>query len=747
MGEYLIDLTDMHKDIEIRDYSFKGASPDGTTLEMNNKYFVKNGEPWYPVMGEFHFSRYPQKYWEESLLKMKAGGVQIVATYVFWIHHEEIRGKYDWSGQRNLAKFIKLCHKCGLYVLLRIGPWAHGECRNGGFPDWLMARNDFKLRSNNAKYFEFVKKFYKNIFKQVKGELFRDGGPIIGVQLENEFGHVGGLRGEHGKNHISTLKKIAQNVGFDVPFYTTTGWGGGIVVDGETIPVQGAYADAPWSSSLKELPKSEEFIFDSPKCDTNIASDLKVGKNTGFTYDVSAYPYLTAELGGGIQVTQHRRPIISAEDTQAMAFTKLGSGANLLGYYMYHGGTNPKGKLSTLQESKVTGYYNDLPEFSYDFQAPIREYGQVSDTYKHLKLLHMFLADFGKEVAQTEAYIPQDSARKADDTENLRIAVRFNKDSGFVFLSNYQRRLNLTDKENLDIVIQNKLERFDFENIKLLNGRTKIMPFNMDLSGLCLLSTEAQPLCRLNKNTYVFWAYEDEEISYNFDDEQIEDIEIKNTQSPLPQLKCVTKDGEEINIYTISKEDAVNSWKVNIKGKEVLLITEADVICDNDMIRFASKSINNTVLSTEDISDILGNYFEEEKYGLKSYMLNFAENKVKVSYKETGRLYDGTKVYEIETKGKIGKEANDLFLNIDFAGESAKLFIKDEIEADWFYTGLTWSIGLKRFKKFNKFRVEVKPLHQKANIYFEKEPQYNDCIACDIEKMELITEYAKIINI
>ena len=90
-----------------------------------------------PVMGEFHFTRYPQDEWRDALLKMKAGGIDIVATYVFWIHHEEVRGEYDWSGQRSLREFLKLCHELGLYAFVRMGPWSHGEVRNGGFPDWL----------------------------------------------------------------------------------------------------------------------------------------------------------------------------------------------------------------------------------------------------------------------------------------------------------------------------------------------------------------------------------------------------------------------------------------------------------------------------------------------------------------------------------------------------------------------------------------------------------------------------------
>jgi len=137
-----------------------GKSPSGHFLSVNSRYLTMDGKPWLPVMGEFHYSRYPERYWEEEVLKMKAGGVQIVSTYVFWIHHEEVEGQFDWSGQRNLRKFVELCAKHGMYVYPRIGPWDHGEVRNGGFPDWLLKKGP--TRVNNPVYLSYVRRLYDN---------------------------------------------------------------------------------------------------------------------------------------------------------------------------------------------------------------------------------------------------------------------------------------------------------------------------------------------------------------------------------------------------------------------------------------------------------------------------------------------------------------------------------------------------------------------------------------------------------
>ena len=115
--------------------------PDGATLTLDSRSLLLNGRPWTPVMGEFHFTRYPENEWREELLKMKAGGIDIVSTYVFWIHHEEIEGQFDWSGSRNLRHFIQVCQEVDLKVFVRCGPWDHGEVRNGGFPDWLLKKN------------------------------------------------------------------------------------------------------------------------------------------------------------------------------------------------------------------------------------------------------------------------------------------------------------------------------------------------------------------------------------------------------------------------------------------------------------------------------------------------------------------------------------------------------------------------------------------------------------------------------
>ena len=315
----------------------------------NKNYLIKDDKPWFPVMGEFHYSRYRDDLWEESLRKMKAGGVTVVATYAFWIHHEEEESVYDFTGCRNVGKFLAICKKLDLPVFLRIGPWCHGEVRNGGFPDWLLEKQ-IPLRCDDSAYLVLARRYWEALYQQVKGQMYEDGGPVIGIQIENEYGHVGGQTGEAGEQHMRTLQKMAKEIGFCVPLYTATGWGG--AVTGGMLPVMAGYCEAPWDSRLTELEANENYVFTGNRNDTLVANDHHVSEQ--LTFDPAEFPYLTAELGGGLQPTEHRRPVPVGTDIGAMSLTKLGSGVVMLGYYMYHGGTNPKGKFSTLEESKAT---------------------------------------------------------------------------------------------------------------------------------------------------------------------------------------------------------------------------------------------------------------------------------------------------------------------------------------------------------------------------------------------------------
>ncbi|MFI3206565.1 MAG: beta-galactosidase, partial [Clostridia bacterium] len=143
-----------NKERKAIELDFGGTSPSGETLSIDSISYKKNGKACIPITGEFPYARYSECEWEKGLRKMKAGGIEMVSSYVFWIYHEEEQGIYRFDGDRNIRKFAELCQKVGLTFMLRIGPWVTGECKNGGFPDWVLDLPDVhgKVHGNTPQF-------------------------------------------------------------------------------------------------------------------------------------------------------------------------------------------------------------------------------------------------------------------------------------------------------------------------------------------------------------------------------------------------------------------------------------------------------------------------------------------------------------------------------------------------------------------------------------------------------------------
>ena len=717
--------------------------------------------PWFPVMGEMHYSRYPADGWEDELNKMKAGGVDVVSLYVIWIHHEEIEGQFDFDGCRDLHRFLETIQECGLYCILRIGPWAHGEARNGGFPDWLLEKSrseQFAVRTDDPAYLKYVRRFYEHIFEQAEGMMIRDNGPVIGVQIENEYGHVGGQTGEAGEQHMRTLQQMARQIGFEVPVYTATGWGG--AVTGGMIPVMGGYCEAPWDQRLTEIEPSGNYIFTEERNDHNIGSDHGIGE--GITFDMKKFPYLTAELGGGLQVTHHRRPVATGHDIGAMSMVKLGSGVSLLGYYMYHGGTNPKGKLTTLQESRATGYPNDLPVLSYDFNAPIREYGQITDTFREIRLLALFVHDFGEELCRMPYVSQPGNPRHPEDLKHLRSAVRYVRDTdesgnernhGYLFINNYQRHYPMAvhRQEKLSAYAEDGTVLAEFPKAAdIKDGEYFFWPFNLPVGRGLLKTAMATPLCILHGagtgggNAYVFYTEDGRDPEYE------------------------TEGNLQGNIFiTLSRQEALHAAKIMRGGREYLIISEQDVITDTagdmQLICPAEGSCRPSFRVWPDM-EISAEHFEKikkaapaEQVITAAYFAGYESaeelhNKVKCSFTpEQGTAADendGSRTYRIRIS-QIPEDAEEIYLQIGYEGDSAEMFCEEDMIADSFYTGQKWEIGLKRFIDENGRRtadrfeaaVSVHLLKQGDGVYLEKWPPMEDGCACRITDISAVSQY------
>jgi len=683
----------------------------------------KNNKPWFPFMGEIHYSRLPAWEWRDALLKMKAGGITIAASYNFWIHHEEVKGEWDFDGSKNLKEFVVTIKDCGMYMLLRIGPWSHGEARNGGFPDWLM-EDGCRLRSDDPAYLKYVKIFFGKLYDQVKGLFFKDGGPIIGIQIENEYGHVGGLGGEEGEQHMRTLAEMAKKIGFDAPLYTATGWGG--AVTGGLLPVMGGYPDAPWDRRITDIEPSGNYVFSHERNDTSIGSDAGFG--SALEYDPTHFPYLTAELGGGMMVTKHRRVVVSPQDIAAMSIAKLGSGVALLGYYMYHGGANPEGKLTTLEESKASGGYNDLPAMSYDFQCPLGAYGQYHGSYDELRLLGMFVADFGEDICTMPAIIPDDNPQDPTDKERLRYSFRHNGKWGYVFFNNHVRHMyrprfpqvsimvpgmKASDETGADVTGGGlRLPTFDIEP-----GQYGFYPFNMPVGGGVIKFAEATPLCKIGGTTVLYSSKLDNCKPQNANEGSGICVDEKDI--------IVYKDTKNADVLLISRKDALKAYKLT-GATQRLVISNNPLIQDGDTV---------TVFATKDIK--LKVYPKWDKVpegfvcqGLDGKFAVYTRSVPANSGKSDITQLSDTR-YRLDFSGI--DPAHDYEICIKYTAESAKAYINGKFVMDDFYKDGQWVINLRRHGYPKSMEIELNPLNKDEPLYLEAWPTMENGTVCRVD--------------
>lgn len=189
---------------------------------MKNKFevtptgFLWNGEPFYLAAGDIHYFRIHPSGWRRRLELMKDFGLTAIQTYTAWSCHEPEEGKYDFSGMNDLAAFLELCQELDLKVLLRPSPYICAETEFGGLPYWLLKDRTISLRCSDPRYLNAVERYYKELCKVFVPYLCTNGGPIIMVAVENEYG----VRGDD-HNYIMSLKRMLEENGVDVPFFTT----------------------------------------------------------------------------------------------------------------------------------------------------------------------------------------------------------------------------------------------------------------------------------------------------------------------------------------------------------------------------------------------------------------------------------------------------------------------------------------------------------------------------------------------
>jgi hypothetical protein len=744
--EYAISVRNATKSIYPSSLKMNGANPQGDRISFTNYYMEWNGKPFIAICGEYHYARYDEKGWDLEIGKMKMSGINVVATYIFWNHHEETEGSFNWSGNRDLRRFVELCAKRGLHVILRVGPFCHGEVRNGGLPDWLFGQT-FEVRSNDEGYLSYVRRLYGEIGKQVEGLMFKDGGPVIGIQLENELNAAsapwemttkqgdeylgGGASGEEGIRHMRHLKTMAEEAGLVTPIYTSTGWDNAPLLEDEVLPLYGGYAYTPWSVTAEQPDQQPtgEYVFQDYHNDD-------ASKNR-FTppYPREKYPFACCEMGGGMQTWYLARFQVEPESVSAMTMMKLAGGCNFVGYYMFHGGTNPMGETGYLNE-------NTTPRFSYDFQAPIGEFGQIRPSNDLLRPLHYFLQSFGGRLAPLATVLPDNALDiTPENNEDLRYAIRTDGKSGFLFINNYQDHVEMPRHENVKFTLDTTAGKIVFPRRKGLTiepGASLMLPFGFDLGGALLLAATCQPVTEVkgaDTDTYFFRAPGGQAAELLLDTATFSELSVENGMAgqgsdgvmivtTIPgksaQIQFKASGGRIIRVYVMTETEAAGMWQSELGGERRVFFSDAAIVMNEEGVSFISEGRSEFQCRVYDApghsSLKLAPKSEGAVAGIEKQEW-FSQYSFKLPAYEVEMELQRLQEHKVALRFPTGllQVAYDVLLHIDYTGNVGYAFSHGKLLHDHFYNGKPWELGLSHIRgdmRDNMLVLQTTPLRK-----------------------------------
>ena len=326
--------------------SMQAASKPGT-FTTGNKTFLLNGKPFVVKAAEVHYPRIPRAYWDHRIKMCKALGMNTVCIYVFWNIHEQKEGQFDFTGNNDVAEFCRIAQKNGMYVIVRPGPYVCAEWEMGGLPWWLLKKKDIKLRERDPYFMERVKIFEQKVGEQLKPLTIQNGGPIIMVQVENEYGSYG-----EDKPYVSEIRDCLRGI------------------YGKEL----ALFQCDWSSNFEK----------------NGLDDLTWTMNFGTGANINDQfrrlgelrpnaPKMCSEFWSGwFDKWGARHETRPAKDMVEGMDEMLSKGISF-SLYMTHGGTS----FGHWAGANSPGFAPDVT--SYDYDAPINEYGQATPKFWELR--------------------------------------------------------------------------------------------------------------------------------------------------------------------------------------------------------------------------------------------------------------------------------------------------------------------------------------------------------------------------
>nr|WP_154957913.1 beta-galactosidase [Paenibacillus xylanexedens] len=331
-----------------------------TELTYDARSFYLNGERIFLNSATIHYFRMPKEEWRDVLMKAKLAGMNCIDTYFAWNVHEPEEGQWSFEGDNDCGAFLDLCAELGMWVIARPGPFICAEWDFGGFPYWLGTKENVKFRENNETYLHYVQLYFDQIIPIIRKRQLSAGGTVILVQVENEYGYL--MDDEAASTHMTTLRDGILERGIDVPLITCVGGAEG-TIEGANF---WSGADGHYANLRSKQP-------DTPKIVTEFW--------TGWF-----------ENWGGPSAIQKTPSLL---DRRIMEI--LRAGYTGISYYMFYGGTNFGGYGGrTLGDSDI------FMITSYDYDAPLSEYGRVTPKYAVTKNLSYFVRAFGSLLMESE---------------------------------------------------------------------------------------------------------------------------------------------------------------------------------------------------------------------------------------------------------------------------------------------------------------------------------------------------------
>ncbi len=316
---------------------------------VGNKAFLLNGEPFIVKAAEVHYPRMPRPYWDHRIKMCKSLGMNTLCIYVFWNIHEQREGEFDFSGNNDVAEFCRLAQKSGMYVIVRPGPYVCAEWEMGGLPWWLLKKKDIRLREQDPYFMERVRIFEKKVGEQLAPLTIQNGGPIIMIQVENEYGSYG-----EDKPYISAIRDCLRGIYGDKIALFQCDWASNFEKNG--------LDDLVWTMNFgtganidQQFKRLGELRPDAPK----MCSEFWSG---------------WFDKWGANHETRPAEEMVDGMDEM------LSKGISF-SLYMTHGGTS----FGHWAGANSPGFAPDVT--SYDYDAPINEYGQPTEKFFKLRAM------------------------------------------------------------------------------------------------------------------------------------------------------------------------------------------------------------------------------------------------------------------------------------------------------------------------------------------------------------------------